>query len=85
MHTIKAMNLTRTFLSLLCMMLAVCSLSLVSACDQHETTGEKMENAADDLGEGMEDAAEDMQDRSTAEKVGDAIEDAGDDIEDAAE
>lgn len=64
---------------------ALAGLSFVAACDE-PTTGEKVDNAVQDLkdGRGVGEAAEELQDRSTAEKVGDAIEDAGQDVQDAA-
>lgn len=74
----------RGMMNWLFILLAIAGLTLVAACDE-PTTSEKIENAADDLGDGIEDASEEMQDRSAGEKVGDAIEDAGEEIQDAAE
>jgi ABC-type transporter MlaC component len=75
---------SRSMMHILFVLLAVAALTMVAACDE-PTPAERMENAADDLGDGIEDAAEEMQDRSPAEKMGDAIEDAGEEIQDAAE
>lgn len=77
MHKSRLMNMIFA-------VLAVFSLTFVAACDE-PTTGEKVENAADDFSDGVEDAVEELQDRSAAEKMGDAIEDAGEEINESAE
>jgi hypothetical protein len=84
MHTQIESSKTRSLMNWMFVLLAVAGLVLVSACEE-PTTAEKMENAADEMGDGMENAAEEMQDRSTGEKIGDAVEDAGEEIQDAAE
>lgn len=54
--------------------LLVCATSVMfTSCRDEKTTGEKVEDAIDNVGDGIEDAADD---------VGDGIEDAGDDLED---
>ena len=83
MQIVREMNKSR-LMNLLFALLAVCALTFVAACDE-PTAGEKVENAADEFGDGVEDATEELQDRSTGEKVGDAIEDTGEEIQDAAE
>lgn len=79
MQLIQNLNKVR-FMNLLFAAMAIFALTFVAACDE-PTTAEKVEDAADDLGDGIEDAAEEMQDRSTGEKVGDAIEDAGEEMD----
>lgn len=83
MQLIQNLNKVR-FMNLLFAAMAIFALTFVAACDE-PTTGEKIENAADDLGDGVEDAAEEMQDRSTGEKIGDAIEDTGEEMQEMAE
>lgn len=70
--------------TLLFVLLSVFALTFVTACKE-QTTGEKIENAADEFGDGVEDAAEEMQDRSAGEKMGDAIEDTGEEMQEMAE
>lgn len=84
MHTAIESLKTRSFMNMLFILLAVCALTFVAACDE-PTPAERVENAAEDMGDGIEDATEELQDRSMGEKMGDAIEDTGEDIQDAAE
>ncbi|MBM3618897.1 MAG: hypothetical protein FJX23_10210 [Alphaproteobacteria bacterium] len=74
-----------TLKKVLFLSVAFLGLSFVAACDE-PTTGEKVDNAVEDLqeGRGVGEAAEELQDRTTGEKIGDAIEDAGQDVQDAA-
>lgn len=62
----------------------VASVFMLTACfDDNDTP---IENAAEEVSEGIEEAGEALQpDRSLGEKMGDAVEDAGEDIQDAAE
>lgn len=83
MHTQTELNKSRSLMNLLFVLLAVVALTLVAACDE-PTPAERVENAADELGDGAENAAEEMQDRSAGEKMGDAVEDAGEEVQDAA-
>lgn len=57
----------------------------LTACGDEPTAEEKVENAAEEMSQGVENAAEELQDRSAGEEVGDAVEDTGQAIEDAAE
>jgi hypothetical protein len=83
MQLIQNLNKVR-FMNLLFAAMAIFALTFVAACDE-PTAGEKIENAADEFGDGVEDAAEEMQDRSTGEKIGDAIEDTGEEMQEMAE
>lgn len=76
----------KQFKNILFLAFALMGLSFVAACDE-PTTGEKIDNAVEDLkdGRGVGEAAEELEDRSAAERAGDAIEDAGQDVQDAAE
>ena len=44
------------------------------------TTGERMGDAVDAIGDGVDKAARELEDRSPAEKLGDAVDDAAKDI-----
>lgn len=57
----------------------------LTACGDESATEEKVENATEEMSQGVENAAEELQDRSAGEEVGDAVEDTGQAIEDAAE
>lgn len=83
MHMIQDLNKSR-LANIFFVLLAVSALTVVAACKE-PTTGEKIENAAEELGDGVEDAADEFDNRSPMEKMGDSIEDAGDEIQDAAE
>lgn len=83
MQLVQNLNKSR-LMNLLFVLLAVSALAFVTACEE-PTTGEKIENAADDFTDGVEDAAEELQDRSAGEKAGDAVEDAGEEIQEWAE
>ncbi|MCH2546926.1 MAG: hypothetical protein MK052_04860 [Alphaproteobacteria bacterium] len=83
MHTQLENTQRRSFINILFVLLAVFALTFVAACDD-PTPAERVEDAADEVGDGVEEAVEDMQDRSPAEKMGDAIEDTGEEIQDAA-
>lgn len=72
-------------MNLLFVLAAAAMLTLVSACKEEPTATERVENAADEMTDGVEDAAEEMQDRSATEKMGDAVEDAGEEIKENAE
>lgn len=74
-----------SLMNLLFVFAAVAALTLVSACKEEPTAGEKMENAADEVTDGVEDATEELQDRSAMEKMGDAVEDTGEEIQENAE
>lgn len=60
--------------------------SLTACFEEDKTVGERLDNAAESVSDGVEDAAEELDpNRTTGEKIGDAVEDAGQDIQDAAE
>lgn len=84
MHTQTESNTSRSLMNLFFVLLAVVALTFVAACDE-PTPAERVEDAADEVGDGIEEAAEDMQNRSTGEKMGDAIEDAGEEMQEAAQ
>ncbi|WP_299372952.1 hypothetical protein [uncultured Kiloniella sp.] len=49
------------------------------------TLGERLGDAAEEVGDGVEDASEELDpNRTLGEDIGDAIEDAGDELQDAA-
>lgn len=66
-------------------LLAAFALMFVAACSDDPTPAERVENAAEEFGDGVEDAYDEMRDRSAGEKFGDAVEEMGEDIQDAAE
>ena len=84
MHIQTESKKSRSLMNLLFVLLAVIALALLAACDE-PTPAERVEDAADEMGDGMENATEEMQDRSAGEKMGDAIEDAGEEVQDAAQ
>lgn len=57
---------------------------LVMLGQTRKEPSDRLENAAEEIGEGLEDAGRELDPhRSAGEKIGDAIEDAGESIEDA--
>lgn len=75
LHNTKAKLLLSAFL-----LMGV--VALLSGCQDDSP----VEEAAEEISEGVEDASEELDpDRTMGEKVGDAIEDAGEEIQDAAE
>ncbi len=69
------------------MIMAALGLALLvttTACDQNETTGERMDNAMEDISDGVDDAGDELSgDNSTMERIGEEMEDAGDEIQDS--
>lgn len=82
MHTLTTR--LQPLMNLLFVLAAAAMLTLVSACKE-ETPADRVENAADEVADGVEDAGEELQDRSATEKMGDAVEDTGEEIKENAE
>ena len=69
----------------LCIAMLLMGLGGCEGCTEEPTTGEKIEEAAEETGDALEDTAEDVGDavEDGAEEAGDAVEDSADEIEDA--
>jgi hypothetical protein len=69
---------------LLAIVAIVAVVALVFLMQPKETPGTKLENAVEEMADGIDDAADELKPNRTAgEKLGDAVEDAGDSIKDA--
>lgn len=83
MQFIQSLNASR-LMNLVFALVAIFGLTFVAACDE-PTAGEKVENAADEMGDGIEEAAEEFDgDRTMGEEMGDSIEDAGEELQERA-
>ncbi|GLB49004.1 hypothetical protein [Neptunitalea lumnitzerae] len=52
----------KTFLTVMVMFMTLSATTTFVSCRENKTTGEKIEDAADDVGDGIEDAADDVED-----------------------
>ena len=73
-------KIVKTILVLLVVgVIALVGYRALNMTDQR-TTGERMGDAVDALGDGVEKAGRQLEDRTPGEKLGDAVKDVGDDI-----
>ncbi|SFU50625.1 hypothetical protein SAMN05216480_105170 [Pustulibacterium marinum] len=52
----------KTFLTVMVMFMTLSTATTFVSCRENKTTGEKIEDAADDVGDEVEDAADEMED-----------------------
>lgn len=70
---------TKTWLTILVVAIVAAGGYAILTMPDHRTTGEKIGDAVDELGEGnLDNAARELEDRTPAQKIGDAVDDATD-------
>lgn len=76
-------NLTNILLTIVALAVIVVGVLFYLNKPDNRSTGEKIGDAVEKLGDGTRDAGRELQDRTPGEKIGDAVKDAKEDIKDA--